>query len=210
VEAGSCNAPTTCSWGEPTYNDSDKSNHPVVCVDWHGAKAYCEWAGGRLPTEAEWEKAARGPDGQKYPWGDELDGSLANFCDTNCPDDWKNEGYNDGYGLTAPVGSYPGGASFYGVHDLGGNVWEWTGSEYKPYPYDAGMGERMSRERLLLYRSVMGRGTASETPSVLPTVTTTALLIATTMWGCVVLEVKGVPDGASGSARTQPREPYPR
>ena len=68
VQAGTCREPTTCDWAEPTYSDSSKADHPMVCVSWQDAKAYCEWAGKRLPTEAEWEKAVRGTDGRKYPW----------------------------------------------------------------------------------------------------------------------------------------------
>jgi hypothetical protein len=68
VEAGACVAPMTCDWGDPAYGDGLKEDHPVVCVDWEGAKAYCEWAGGRLPTEAEWEYTARGPGGRVYPY----------------------------------------------------------------------------------------------------------------------------------------------
>ena len=70
VEAGICEEPATCNWGAPTYNDGSKADHPVVCVDWNGARTYCQWAGKQLPTEAEWEKAARGTDGLIYPWGD--------------------------------------------------------------------------------------------------------------------------------------------
>jgi formylglycine-generating enzyme required for sulfatase activity len=130
VEAGTCRAPTTCDWGEPTYSDLSKTDRPVVCVSWQDAKAYCEWAGKRLPTEAEWEKAARGTDGRRYPWGNSFDGSKVNFCDVNCEFDHKDSGADDGYPHTAPVGSYPEGASRYGALDMAGNVWEWCQDWY--------------------------------------------------------------------------------
>jgi serine/threonine-protein kinase len=129
VKAGVCQAPMTCDRGEPTYEDTSKAEHPVVCVSWYRAKAYCEWTGARLPTEAEWEKAARGADGWIYPWGNTPDGSKLNSCDVNCPEhEWKDALANDGYAYTAPVGSYPAGASPYGAVDMAGNVWEWTQS----------------------------------------------------------------------------------
>jgi len=139
VEAGACQAPTTCDWGEPTYRDASKQDHPVVCVDWFGAAAYCEWVGARLPTEAEWEYAARGLQGFIYPWGDDFECSRGNFDDETELDDYVVPGGEgcDGYERTAPVGSFPTGTSWCNAMDMAGNVWEWVADWYSGYPSEA-------------------------------------------------------------------------
>ncbi|MGB2681263.1 MAG: SUMF1/EgtB/PvdO family nonheme iron enzyme, partial [Candidatus Competibacter sp.] len=115
----------------PAFWNDEAFNHPaqpVVGVCWHEARAYCAWLGAqtgqtfRLPTEAEWEAAARGPTGRRYAYGDAFDTSRCNAFETHVR-------------RTAPVGVFPGGETPEGLIDLAGNIWDWTGSLYQPYPY---------------------------------------------------------------------------
>ncbi len=109
--------PDVADWGTPIWKGKSYpesyTDHPVVCVSWEDAATYCRWAGGTLPTEAQWEKAARGPKGFIYPWGNDWDQNL-------CRND-KNKGSQ----TTCTVYEYPKGASGYGCYNLSGNVWEW-------------------------------------------------------------------------------------
>ena len=109
---------------------------PREQVNWADAVAHCASRGARLPTEAEWEYAARGPEGLAFPWGDLFRRALVNSCDHSCEWNLIGTGWDDGYANTAPVGSYAGGASWVGAMDMSGNVWEWTSSIYTEYPYN--------------------------------------------------------------------------
>src|SRR5262245_48994054 len=125
-------------WRHPCGPDDDvrqKSQHPVTGVSWHDAIAFCGWAGVRLPSEAEWEKGARGTDGRIFPWG-------------NDPPEPARGNFGGHVGDTTPVGAYPNGASPYGLLDMTGNVREWLQTQWGPYgdvpaygyPYDPADG----------------------------------------------------------------------
>lgn len=114
VNAGVCQVPM-CKSGTPTYDDPTSEGYPIVCASLEEAKTYCGWAGGRLPTEAEWEYAARGPQGWIFPWGNEFDPLKAN-----------SQEIEDGFNYLAPVESYSAGASWVGAVNMAGNAWEWT------------------------------------------------------------------------------------
>jgi len=162
VRAGRCSEPEPytaergnyrvfCNWHHP----EDRASHPVNCVDFGQATSFCTWAGKRLPTEEEWEYAARaGAEGRKFPWGnDEPNETRLNACGDECPKNLIAQRFpggkpmysaNDGWPETAPVGSFPAGASKHGVLDLAGNVWEWTSSLYATYD-----GSRTEPKRVL-------------------------------------------------------------
>lgn len=128
-------------WGEKTYRSGlDFADDPVVGVSWYEAEAYARWSGTRLPTEAEWEAAARGVEGRIWPWGNQWQADAANTAEA-------------GHLTTTPVGLFPAGATPEGVLDLIGNVFEWTASLYQPYPYVAAYHEQ---PHSTLDRSVRG------------------------------------------------------
>ncbi len=116
-------------------------DHPRVNITWQEAQAFCEQRGGRLPTEVEWEYAAAGPSEAVYPWGDTFDATNVNSCDRNCGRNHANPLFDDGFGTTAPVGSYADNVTWVGAFDMSGNVWEWQSSVSLPYPYNATQAE---------------------------------------------------------------------
>ncbi|MCI0609601.1 MAG: SUMF1/EgtB/PvdO family nonheme iron enzyme [Anaerolineae bacterium] len=152
VDLGICQPPTDSTF----YNNSARENHPVIHVNWSMAKTYCEWRGAHLPTEAEWEKAARGKDGRTFPWGEDISCQNANsIVGDPCVGD------------TTIVGTYINGVSPYGAFDMAG-IWEWTSSLYWPYPYNSTDG----RENLVDSGSRVLRGGSRNSYSSYVTTTT--------------------------------------
>ena len=134
-------------WPQVTAN---KPDHPVVGISWDSANAYAEWAGGRLPTEAEWEKAARGKHGLIWPWGDQFNLLIQGIeTHANVRQDNKING-------TTTVGKYPTGDSPYGVSDLAGNVWEWTADWYSKWHYHQAKDQNPTGPSIGSWRTVRG------------------------------------------------------
>jgi formylglycine-generating enzyme required for sulfatase activity len=130
LEAGVCQDTPCLSEG-----NQQAPHQPAGCVTWEDANTYCQWAGARLPTEAEWEYAARGPEASVFPWGNTFDPTRLNYCEINCYSPWRDTDHDDGYNGAAPVGTFASGASWCGALDMAGNVLEWVADWYDAGTY---------------------------------------------------------------------------
>lgn len=156
VEEGGCTVPVMegSHSGDVYYGNTAFEAYPVTHVLWNQAQAYCAWVGAQLPTEAEWEYAARGPEGSVFPWGNEFDGNYVNYCDASCEGSSADGAFDDGYITVAPVGRYPQGASWCGALDMAGNVREyvvdWYDVEYySRSPVENPQGAEWGRGRVV-------------------------------------------------------------
>jgi formylglycine-generating enzyme required for sulfatase activity len=166
---------------DEAINWFDGDDLPVDMILWVEARDYCQSLGKRLPNEVEWEYAARGVEALIFPWGNEFDGTRANYCDTNCSSAWHDLAVNDGYEFTAPVASYANGQSWVGAYDLAGNIQEWTstifgidtdsnynysdsGERLFPYPYNPDDGRESNLDTIANVRVVRGGSWAHGTP----------------------------------------------
>jgi len=159
VQNGPCSAPKDFSSQTRGYyyNEPEFADYPIINVTWYQAVAYCTWVGARLPKEAEWAFAARGPESLYFPWGNEFDGTHLNYCDAKCDMPYFDPSTDDGHPDTSPVDSYPEGASWVGTLDMLGNVWEWVWDWHSLYEGHPSL-EHPNSDAIETYRVMRGGG----------------------------------------------------